>query len=329
MKKFISIFVVILLIITSAGATAVFIKEKNTGFKWELNKSKASIFFDELDQNQSLMDWFGPVGPCPLADGAPNYILVQSFIPTKNVLTKVELMIGKNSTTIHDYRVAIRSNLSGVDLTSISIPAANVTTENFSWEEFDFPDISVTPGNTYYIVSSTANVTDNWYVWGLKMDGNTYPQGTIYFSIDDEQTWAEEPGGDMTFKTYGIDNQPPNPPVINGKTKIKVGILYEYTFVSTDDNGDEVYYCIDWDDGTPEVCIGPYASGVEAKATHTWTTKGAYIIKVKAKDIYNAESGLSTFEITVPRTTSIYNLFQRFIKYYSHAFPVIRLLMKL
>jgi len=326
MRKFVSIVIVLTLTITSAGVTAVSIKETNIDLKWGIYDSNAATFFDELDQQQPDMDWFGPIGCFVLAPGV-NYIIAQSFKPTKNVLTRVELMIGKNSTTIYDYRVAIRANLTGFDLTSISVPAANIPTENFSWVEFDFPDITVTPGETYYIVSSTVNATDNWYAWGMKT-GDAYSYGTVYYTIDDEETWLEETGGDMTFRTYGIYNQPPEPPAINGKTKIRINILYEYTFVSTDPDADEIYYCIDWGDGTPEICVGPYVSGVEGKATHTWTTKGNFTIKAKAKDSYGAESDWTQLEITTPKMISISCLFQQFLKNHPYAFPIIRFLLK-
>jgi hypothetical protein len=154
------------LVLTSASTIEISIRKINTYINRGHNDRSAALFFDELDQEQPDTDWFEPVGPCPLVSGVSNYIIAQSFIPIKNVLTRVELMIAKNSTTTYDYMVAIRDNLSGEDLTSASISAENITTENFSWEEFDFTGIIVIPGITYYIVSYTVNATDNWYAWG-------------------------------------------------------------------------------------------------------------------------------------------------------------------
>ena len=129
----------------------------------------------------------------------------------------------------------------------------------------------------------------------------------------------------MTFKTYGVDNQPPETPDINGETNGKVGTTYTYTFVATDSDGDEVYYCIDWGDGTPEVCIGPYASGTEATATHKWTTKGTYIITVKAKDVYNAESDWATLEVTMPRSKTVINfVLLKFLERLVNTFSILK-----
>jgi hypothetical protein len=73
----------------------------------------------------------------------------------------------------------------------------------------------------------------------------TYP-GTIYYSIDDEETWIEEPGGDMTFNTYRVDNSAPEVPSIDGPTSGKVRTTLNYTFLSTDPNGDDIYYIVSW-----------------------------------------------------------------------------------
>jgi hypothetical protein len=205
MKKFIPLVVVGLLVLCGLQAVALPFNMAGTNVqKWKETPQETLCNVDELDQSQELYNFFGPVGSGPLWSFS-NYILAQSFTPTKNLLTRIELYIGKNSTTTFDYTVAIRDDLNGSDLASVSLSAAEITTENFSWEEFDIPDLMVTPGDTYYIVSSTANVTENWYYWGLYMNGTVYPNGTIYYTINDEVNWTEEPGGDMSFKTYGTD----------------------------------------------------------------------------------------------------------------------------
>jgi hypothetical protein len=39
---------------------------------------------------------------------------------------------------------------------------------------------------------------------------------------------------------------------------------------------------------------------VQANATHSWSTKGTFTIKVKAKDIYGLESDWATLTVTMP-----------------------------
>jgi len=324
MRKLLPLLVVGILVLTGLGASAAPFYNNNTTIKWKQNDVMSTSKGDVLDQSQPAMDWFGPIGSGPLW-GNLNYIIAQTFTPTMPVLTRVELMVGRNYTTIYNYTVAIRDSLNGSDMTSVSVAAEQIVIENFSWIEFDFPDIEVTPGNTYYIVSYTVNATDNWYAWGLKM-GDVYLNGTIYFTIDDGITWEEEPGGDMTFMTYGRDNIPPNEPLIDGPTTGKPGVELSYTFVTDDLDGDDVYYWILWGDGCPAVeWIGPYASGEIVTVKHTFTTKGTYTISAKAKDTIGAEGEWGYLEVSIPRTYMIRNsLLFRFMEKFPRAFPIMR-----
>lgn len=159
---------------------------------------------ESLDQSQPLMDLFNPVGTS-IVWLNQHFIVAQSFIPTKNTLTKVELMIQRDELAIYPYTVAIRDNLNGPDLTTVSVPANQISSQSFNWVEFDFPDLSVVPGQTYYIISSTLDVFENWYSWGLKLGQNVYPYGTVYVSTNYQASWEENSFADMTFKTYGMD----------------------------------------------------------------------------------------------------------------------------
>ena len=58
----------------------------------------------------------------------------------------------------------------------------------------------------------------------------------------------------------------------------------------------------DWGDGMNSGWLGPNTSGVTVEATHTWSTKGNYAIKVKAKDIYGNERVWSDLlPVTMPQ----------------------------
>jgi hypothetical protein len=204
MKKYIPTLIVILLVLGGLEAVALpFPPTETSNQHWTQTSEISSTRGDVLDQSQPTMNWFGPIGQCYLT-GNLNYVIAQSFVPTKNLLTRVELMIGKNTTTTYDYTVTIRDAYNGSDLTSVSVPADQILTENFSWIEFDFPDLMVVPGDTYYLVSSTMNATDNWYTWGLNMS-DVYLNGTIFYTTDDGMSWNEEPTADMTFNTYGMN----------------------------------------------------------------------------------------------------------------------------
>ena len=97
-------------------------------------------------------------------------------------------------------------------------------------------------------------------------------------------------------------NEPPVKPTITGKVKGNIKTEYQYTFISTDKDKDNIYYCIDWDDNTEQVCIGPYPSGIEVNYAHKWSKEGNYTIRVKARDNLGAESDWSIYEVSMPKT---------------------------
>jgi hypothetical protein len=97
---------------------------------------------------------------------------------------------------------------------------------------------------------------------------------------------------------------PPIAPTINGPSRGKTGEDYEYTFATMDPDGDdEVYYYIDWGDGTQSDWLGPYGSGEEVTASHSWSARGSYEIRVKSKDVNGAESDWSDpLPVRMPKT---------------------------
>ena len=103
------------------------------------------------------------------------------------------------------------------------------------------------------------------------------------------------------------DNNPPNAPIIKGPTHGTAGVEYEWSFNSTDQDGNDVYYLVQWSDacGSQEY-VGPYSSGEEVFLNHTYNQKGSYSIYSKAFDIYDAESDWSIFELTMPRYKILY-----------------------
>ncbi|UCF49235.1 MAG: hypothetical protein JSU91_05660, partial [Thermoplasmatales archaeon] len=141
---------------------------------------------------------------------------------------------------------------------------------------------------------SVEQTNDNGYI----ITGATMPEG--WMSVGSSSSNTVEGTNVWLIKVEG-ENLPPDAPKIDGQQRGKSGIEYNYTFVTTDLDGDEVYYYIDWDDSNIEEWIGPYASGLEVKVNHTWEEIGTYIIKAKAKDIFDSESDWASFDIEIPR----------------------------
>jgi len=111
-------------------------------------------------------------------------------------------------------------------------------------------------------------------------------------------------------------NNPPGKPTINGPSSGKAGTAYDFDFCSSDPDGDELYYCVDWGDGSGEVCLGSFPSNTCINESHTWASDGKYTIKAKARDINQAESDWATFSVSMPKNKIMdINLFlQRFFQ---------------
>jgi len=91
----------------------------------------------------------------------------------------------------------------------------------------------------------------------------------------------------------------PDNPTITGISKGKPGVEYNYTFVSTNPDGVEMNYSIDWGDGSFDTTEF-YPSGQEIVVSHTWSEKGSYTIRAKATTIYGYESGWGTLSVKMP-----------------------------
>jgi len=83
----------------------------------------------------------------------------------------------------------------------------------------------------------------------------------------------------------------PTKPV--GKTLAVWNREYSYTSVTTDPNGDQIFYMFYWGDGSNSGWLGPYSSGQTGTGPHIWTVLGTYEVTVKAKDINGAGSSMS------------------------------------
>ena len=97
-------------------------------------------------------------------------------------------------------------------------------------------------------------------------------------------------------------NYAPEKPSIDGPTRGNINSAHTYELCATDPDGDDIYYCVNWGDGTGETCLGPFPSDTCIPATHTWTTRGNYQINVKAKDVYDYESEETTLNVRMPRS---------------------------
>jgi len=265
---------------------------------------------------------------------SPPIQYAQSFKTSLSLLTKVELALWKAGNVMNntEFTASIRETLQGEDLCSAVITADILSADEGLWIPFVFLDgIEVISSSKYYIVcKSSAGTYKNEIGWNFGLD-NPYNGGSAwYYHPDNNPQWrvldTHYPFIDFTFRTYGLD-YPPDEPSINGTVEGKKGREYQYTLSATDPEGHDVSYLVDWGDDTNSTWIGPYPSGETIMVNHTWSDRGTYVVRVKAKDTFDVESDWVTLEVSMPknRMININSLFQQFIELLQGRFPRLKL----
>lgn len=237
---------------------------------------------DRLDQNQDVgNDW----GIIQLDNKC-----AQSFKPTLNTLTRIKSVVAKNGNPVGNLKVSIRKNLIGNDLTSKSIPANDLQAyPNEFWIEFDFPDISVNPDETYYIVWS-GDPSWEWseeggdYVSIRLYVGDIYDRGKGWVYDFEKKEWlpAKEQHGyplEFCFKTYGCSFQSPVADFEWNPKKPFTGEEINFCASGSYDPDGIIVNC-EWDfnnDGTidaDECCDVKFS----------WSSPGEYAVKLTVTD---------------------------------------------
>ena len=128
--------------------------------------------------------------------------LAQSFKPTLNTLTKVKLYGWRNESPPNALKISIRASLNGQDLTSVIVEPGQLLTYTSSWFEADFPNISVTPEATYYLIWSPTEGDDHepyfWWCYAQANPGEDFYDRGAQFINGEEMDRA-----DFCFQTYG------------------------------------------------------------------------------------------------------------------------------
>jgi parallel beta-helix repeat protein len=128
----------------------------------------------------------------------------------------------------------------------------------------------------------------------------------IYFKVqDDDGSWSNLVS-EILIINDSEENNPPLTPSITGEINGKIGIGYEYCLDNVIDiDNDTLFVYWDWGDGTFDGYIGPYLSGDEICAIHTWEEEGIYIIKAKLRDAYGLESDWAYLSVSMPKSKEI------------------------
>jgi hypothetical protein len=166
---------------------------------------------EELDQYMVLVDGGRPIGNYTNSTVSYYWTVAQSFKPRKLILTRLEIFISKNDIqpTIYPLKISLRNKIDGEDIRSTSINTENISDfPKGVYLEFDFDDLKINVGDTYYIVCKTESYAGNMYFWGANSK-NLYQDGQVLYSINDGENWDSNPqieNVDMCFRTFGKDD---------------------------------------------------------------------------------------------------------------------------
>jgi hypothetical protein len=171
----------------------------------------------------------------------------------------------------------------------------------------DGPIAGATQQEYTYSSSTTDPDGDDLYYWFDWGDGTNsgwlgpYSNGYI---VSASHKWAGSRVYQVRVKakdSYNAESEwsdalpvgiysPPNPPVITGPTTGKAGTELIFTIYAIDPDDEDVFFYIEWGDGTFENWIGPYGSGDPTTVTHTFQKKGTYTVRAQSKDINDVVS---------------------------------------
>jgi len=252
----------------------------------------------------------------------------------------------------------ITINLASADVTEKPIfnphedptaPTNYTETQYCSTCHYTDPDITMsvtvysqtTSNITYYVTGSSEKFEgiEGWAVFDKLENNKVHEHFPGYFTLPkDGQTYMvfwvdngtrdpqdpDHPGGSAN-QSITTPNNPPTVPTIDGSTSGKSGTSYEYTFVSTDSEGDKIFYYVDWGDGTNTNWFGPFNSGETTTKSHSWSEKNTYTIKAQARDEHGAMSEWGTLKVTIPRMIVTFNsLFMKFLERFLHLLPILK-----
>jgi hypothetical protein len=139
-----------------------------------------------------------------------------------------------------------------------------------------------------------------------------------------------EGGAEVTGSMIGGEFTPPEPPTaptITGPTEGDPNTPQTFTFHSSDPDGGNVRYYIDWGDGSSEVTDW-YPACTPVDVIHTYTQSGRYTISAYAEDESGLVSPTSTYMYICPKDKSINKPFLNWLQSHPNWFPILQKLIQ-
>lgn len=215
-----------------------------------------------------------------------------------------EVVIGNDGTIFFAYTHNVR----------IGFLCALSSDGDFIWETQLVSDIN--PYQFLYIISEPSIGED----------------GTIYITTDGSYQELKSIHNEFGY-LYAINKQNPSPAPgtlsIAGENNGKVRVEYNYSFKATSPTGDDIYYVINWGDGTFEQEVGPFNSDEEITVSHVWDEVDSYVISARAKSLDDLCGPWKSFSVTItPKNKEILGaLYLSFLEQFP-SLPKLFLLLK-
>jgi len=217
-------------------------------------------------------------------------------------------------TTIENQKTTFSDMLPSDELTDVSISTSTVSIvindlegDLFNWAITTSPDIGSNSGNSAANGTKSCSISGldyntryYWYVSAFDTGSDAWSNDTYWFETEEEPVEEEEEDDAVSGYSGGISYTPPSDtnsiptkPTINGPTSGYIDTSYSYVTTSTDSNGDQIRYKIDWGDETTSEWTDLTTSGTEVSLAHSWNSIGTYNVKAIAKDENGGQSSWS------------------------------------
>jgi hypothetical protein len=262
---------------------------------WTVNFSDFIILVPQNpdeDQASYLVDWGDGTNTGWIGPYDPGVMVTVSHAwdakGTYDLTVTAKNQDGASDPAIYTLHLSSDLKYFFVSLGYVSMPYIfTIHSEGFPYYLFDWGD-----GNTSgWIGPGDPGVAEK--AWNLP---GTY---SLLFKTKDingsETPWSEP--FPITIVTPGFY---PPPPTIEGPSWGIVNVEYTFTVNMT---GDWLAYIWVWGDNMTSGWLGPFNPGQTIRASHAWSHRGSYGIKVKCIDPFGAESDWSA-----PHNITIYEL---------------------
>lgn len=187
------------------------------------------------------------------------------------------------------------------DTASVTIGSGDVVTPEALQAVIGGPYIAYLNEQKTFTGSAVGGQSPYTYVWefgdGVNASGKTVTHTyrtigsyTVVLTVTDS-------GGNQTNATATCSveerQHPPTRPSVMGDVEGSVGEVMGFGFTSTDANGDNITYYVDWGDSTTSQSL-LLSSGEQYIVSHTYNAENMYVLKVYARDDTGEQS--STLE---------------------------------